>query len=175
MMWTIILLALMNISTILTILYKRHKADGGQIGNLSEQAISENPSIKFSGRYFRDKLELTPQQMARFREFNPVFRRKVQDISYELSEMRYRMLMEMSARSVDSSKLNHLCDSIGYLHAGLKRYTYGYYLDLKNICNKEQQLKLEHLFNDMFAQDILTGHKGKMEQAGRRRGKKFNN
>jgi len=77
----------------------------------------------------------------------------------------------MSAREVDTTRLNQLCDSIGYLHAELKKATYGYYLNIKDMCNNSQQLKLEQLFNDMFSGDLQPGPHGKGGQTGRRYGR----
>ena len=174
MIWTIILLALMNISTILTILYNRNQLEKAKTSNSSDQTKSENASVRFSGRYFRDQLGFDQQQMSRFHEFNPVFRNQVQSINTDLAGQRYRMLKEMSAGSADTSRLNQLCDSIGYMHACLKKHTYRYFLDIKKICDKQQEEKLEQLFGEMFAGDMQTGHYGR-GQMGRRRGRQISN
>ena len=83
MIWAIILLALMNISTLFTILYNRNQA--AKLSNTREQKLSESVSAKFSGRYFRDHLGFNQQQMSRFVEINPVFRRQVMRINSELA------------------------------------------------------------------------------------------
>ena len=86
------------------------------------------------------------------------------------------MLTEMSEKNCDTNKLNLLSDSIGYLHADLKKLTYKYYLDFKNICNEQQQEKLEQLFGEMFSSDVQMGQKWKEAvQHGRRFGRRFNN
>ena len=36
-----------------------------------------------------------------------------------------------------------------------------YYLNFKNICNQEQQKKLEQLFGEMFNSDIQMGQNGR--------------
>lgn len=174
MIWAIILLALMNISTILTVLINRNQVENAITGNSSDQAKSESASVRFSGRYFRDQLGFNQQQMSRFHEFNPVFRKQIQSINTELAGQRYRMLLEMSAGSADTGRLNQLCDSIGYIHACLKKHTYRYFLDIKNICDKQQQEKLEQLFGEMFAGDMQTGHYGR-GQMGRGRGRQISN
>jgi hypothetical protein len=173
MIWAILLLAVMNISTILTILYNRNQAD--KLLNIPEQKLSENASAKFSGRYFRDHLGFNQQQMSRFVEVNPVFRRRVMGINTELADLRRRMLLEMSTGSSDTSRLNQLCDSIGHVHANLKKYTYQYYLDIKNICDKQQKVKLEQMFDEMFAGEMPAGHHGKGGPMGRRNGRNLNN
>ena len=135
----------------------------------------ESASAKFSGRYFRDHLGFNQQQMNRFVEFNPAFRRQIMHINTELAGQRRRMLLEMSTGTSDTSKLNQLCDSIGHLHASLKKYTYKYYLDIKNICDKQQKVKLGQMFDEMFAGDMPAGHPGKGRPMGRRSGRNTNN
>jgi hypothetical protein len=82
--------------------------------------------------------------------------------------------MEMSTGSSDTSRLNQLCDSIGQVHASLKKYTYKYYLDIKNICDKQQKVKLEQMFDEMFAGDMPAGRHARGGQMGGRKGKNLN-
>ena len=85
------------------------------------------------------------------------------------------MLSEMAAEDCDSMKLDLLADSIGYLHTNLKKLTYKYYLDIKNICDQQQQEKLEELFSGMFGSDFRQGHYGRGSQQGRQHGRQFGN
>jgi hypothetical protein len=163
----------MNISTILTILINRNQA--ANFSYPQRQKISESASAKFSGRFIRDHLGFNQQQMNRFVEINPEFRRQVMGINNELAGLRRRMLVEMSTGSSDTSKLNQLCDSIGQVHASLKKYTYKYYLDIKNICDKQQKVKLEQMFDEMFAGDMPAGQHRKGGPMIRRGGRKINN
>lgn len=173
MIWAIVLLALMNISTIITILYNRNRA--AMITNTQTPKLSESAAVKFSGRYFRDHLGFSPQQMDRFVEFNPEFRIQVLRINTELAGLRRRMLLEMSTGPSDTSRLNQLCDSIGHAHARLKKYTYQYYINIKNICDKQQKVELGQMFDEMFAGEMPAGHQGKGGPMGRRRGRNINN
>jgi Spy/CpxP family protein refolding chaperone len=100
----------------------------------------------------------------------------VQGIHVELADLRRLMLQEMSAKNSDTIKLNQLSDSIGLLHAKLKRLTYRYYLDMKDISTPEQQEKLEILFSGIFTRDIQMGRYGRGgPPAGRRQGRRINN
>jgi len=157
MIWAIVVLAVMNITTLITILIQGSNSRENSAPVLSEKQRSEDPSVEFSGRYFRDQLNLNGEQMAEFAKFNPEFRNNVRKINISLAKMRQQMIMEMAAEKSDTAKLNMLSDSIGYLHANLKKLTYGYYLDFKRICDKEQQARLEMLFGGMFAPDFQMG------------------
>lgn len=174
MVWAIVVLAIMNISTLLTILYLRNQSQKTEFVIAPDVVQSENSSIKYSGRYFRDQLNLSGDQMDRFVEFNPEFRQKARSININLERVRHLMLTEMAANKSDNNKLDMLSDSIGFLHANLKKLTYGYYLNIKSICDQQQQKKLEQLFGEIFASDMHMGQNGNGNPNGRRYGRHFN-
>jgi hypothetical protein len=173
--WTIVILAALNISTLATIIYNRYQSSKAESLSQSDPKLSEVNSEKFSGRYFRDQLSLSRDQMDEFIIINPVFRQKAQSITVGLAVKRKQMLSEMSAVQSDTLRLSALSDSIGQLHSNLKRITYRYYLDIKNICNPEQQQKLEQIFGEMFSNDSPIGHPGIGGSKGRQQGRRFNN
>lgn len=175
MVWAIVVLGVMNIATILTVIHNRNQAAKEIIVAEGDQSMTEAGSTKYSGRWFRDELNLNREQMSVFVEFNPLFREQVRNINNNLNLFRDQMLSEMAAENCDTRKLNTLADSIGYLHANLKKVTYKYYLDIKNICDKQQQKKLEQLFSGMFASDGRMGQYGMDGPNGRRYGRRFNN
>jgi hypothetical protein len=175
MVWAIVVLAVMNISTILTIVYHHNQSVQTESNTVPEQFQTEGAPVKYSGRDFRDQLNLNRDQMNRFVEFNPEFRQQARSININLERIRHQMLTEMAAKNSDSNKLDLLSDSIGYLHSDLKKITYMYYLNIKNICDQQQQKKLEQLFGEMFTSNVQTGQYGKGPQNGRRYGRRFNN
>lgn len=165
--WIAILLLVINLTAIITILFNRKQ-------NVAEESIqADQPesasSMKYSGRWFRDELGLTRDQMREFSGFNPVFRQKVRHINIELSEKRRLMLEEMAAENSDTSRLNQLSDSIGMLHSDLKEATYSYYLEFKRISTAEQQEKLKQIFSMMFEGE-LPARPGRGMQGGGRFG-----
>ncbi len=174
MVWAIVILAVMNVSTLATILYHQYQSGTQQTNPAQGQQQLETSSEKFSGRYFRDKLNLNSHQMERFREFNPVFRQQARAITIELTSKRKQMLLEMSALKNDTNRLNELSDSIGVLHSSLKKHTYRYYLNMKRICNAEQQKRLEQLFSEMFINDASMEFPGRGGNRGGQHGRRFN-
>jgi len=170
--WAVVALVVLNLSTLATIFYQR-RAD--LISN-SEDTVEINGNTvssadKFSGRYFRDKLRFTTEQMHEFQKFNPEFRNKAKEINIRLEELRHAMLDEMVSSDPDTMKLNEMSGSIGEQHRELKKITFGYYLDLKSICNPDQQLLLKELFSETFVNDsrmdsINRGSKGNRRYRG---------
>jgi Spy/CpxP family protein refolding chaperone len=170
MIWAIVILVVMNLTTIITVVHnKKQLSDNGPLPS-SDQGMSESASMQYSGRYFRDSLGLNMEQMKKFSEFNPGFRQSVMAINKGMSEKRHEMLVEMAKNECDTNKLNVLSDSIGFLHARLKKETYQYYINFKKICNQEQQKKLKQIFGAMFNNDMQMVMKGRGTQSGRRMG-----
>jgi Spy/CpxP family protein refolding chaperone len=170
MVWAIVVLALLNISTLITVIYHNKEVVRMEAPSAQDSVRSENSSVLYSGRYFRDELNLTREQMNEFIRFNPEFRQQVRNINLELAAKKHEMLIEMAKEDSDSHNLDLLSDSIGYLHASLKKVTYKYYLNFKNICTPEQQKKLEQLFGEMFNSDTqMLLQNG----SGGQRGKRF--
>ena len=67
MIWVIVVLALMNITTIATIFYNRTKAASEYNSmNESRQPQSNDESMTFSGRYFCNNLGFDDKQMEMF-------------------------------------------------------------------------------------------------------------
>jgi Spy/CpxP family protein refolding chaperone len=163
--WVALILIVINLSALITMMInsKHDKAYEMQSGVSSE----ESASVKYSGRWFRDELGLTREQMREFQHFNPSFRQKVRNINSELEEKRKHMLDEMDAENSDTARLNILSDSIGMLHSELKKKTYSYYLEFKRISTPEQKEKLKDIFSRIFEGEIPAGPGRGMQGGGR--------
>ncbi|HBE42091.1 MAG TPA: hypothetical protein DDW27_12955 [Bacteroidales bacterium] len=175
MIWAILILAVMNITTLITLLVHRSHSPEEIKAASFLQAGADNASMRYSGRYFREQLSLNRDQMKRFSEFNPEFRNNVRNINLKLIKIRHQMIREMASETSDTEKLNILSDSVGHLHADLKKLTYKYFMDFKKICNREQQEKLEQMFGEMFAGDNQPGPNMQRGPYGRGYGRRFNN
>lgn len=175
LVWVIVVLAALNVSTLATIIYHYYQTVTAVTSTLSDQKQLQADSGKSSGRYFRDQLNLSSDQMEKFRVINLAFRPNSRNITINLEEKRKQMMLEMSASKSDTSKLIALSDSIGYLHSDLKKITFRYYLDIKNMCDQQQQQKLQQIFDQMFSTDSSAGRQGKGGPGGRQHGKQFRN
>ena len=167
--WGVIVLAVLNLSIIATLIYQKYisQPDTENLTNNYEDMQDRN--VRFSGRYFKENLLLTPDQISQFQNFNPAFRNNAMEINTELARLRREMLKEMSGSDPDTSRLNQLSDSIGFLHSQLKKLTYRYYLDFKAICRPDQYPLLEQMFDETFSNDQVSGQGNRMRQRGRNR------
>jgi Spy/CpxP family protein refolding chaperone len=161
----------MNVSAIVTILSnKRQENKSEEISKSMVTNIQSGPSMQYSGRWFRDELQLTPEQRKEFSRFNPVFRQKLRTINIGLSEEREKILDELTKETSDTVLLNNLSDSIGQLHSELKKVTYAYFLEFKRICTPEQEEKLHSIFKNMFEVETPAAGPGQGMKHGRRTG-----
>ncbi|MDD2255668.1 MAG: hypothetical protein PHQ26_00600 [Bacteroidales bacterium] len=155
MIWAIVLLAVMNVATLLSIFY--HTQTSAQEQSAVVFRSSDTASTNLNGRFYRTHLNLDDQQMELFRSINRSFRYDAKRISLQLEQLRTSMLEEMSKKKSDTIRLDLLSDSIGHLHAELKHSTYRYYLEMQSICNDEQQAKLKDIFRALFTKETTGG------------------
>ncbi|MGC9150588.1 MAG: Spy/CpxP family protein refolding chaperone [Microbacter sp.] len=158
--WTVLFLAVMNVTMLVTIFYHLYQTKQAEEFAAKQVNGIEADAEKFSGRYFRDQLNLDPAQMETFRNVNRVFRQDARSILVQLTEKRKQMLDEMSKPQSDTLLLNRLSDEIGQLHRSLKQVTFRYYLGIKQECNPKQQAKLHQLFQEIFINDLPLNYPG---------------
>ena len=160
LVWAVVALVVMNLTILGTLLYQRYKNSGELVSSPEKTSIQSQSQEVFSGRYFMDNLNMTSEQLNEFQRFNPVFRNSAAEINFRLDDLRNAMLEEMAGPDPDIKRLNELSDSIGQLHSKLKKLTYRYYLDIRNICSPAQYPLIEEMFAMTF-------------RGGRRQGKGY--
>ncbi len=161
LIWSAAVLLVLNISTLATIGF--HSIQDNNLSKSEDKVSSaktDDGSEKMSGRYFRDNLVLTQEQMKDFFKINQKFRNEAFSIQVQLSEIRKNMLVEMAIENTDTVKLNNLSSDLGSLHARLKVISYQYYLGIRAICTPEQKIKLMEIFKTFFDTEIPLGNTG---------------
>lgn len=144
LVWVVVILAATNLSMGISFWY--HKQQDKKAAK--EQQPVEMPSEQRT-RFFREQLQLQPEQMDVFRELNRNYNRSARRISNQLALLRINMVEEMSETSADTTKLHAISGEIGELHKTLKNLTADYYLDMKAVCDTKQQEKLKEIFLSM--------------------------
>jgi uncharacterized protein HemX len=161
LIWVIVILVATNLSMGFSFLY--HKQQDKKIAEQTEQEAIELPAQQRT-RFFREQLNLEPQQMETFRELNRNFNRTAWQINHQLESLRVDMVREMGREIADKQRLESISEEIGKLHTQLKNETIDYYLSMKEICNPEQQTRLNEIFLS-----VLEGNEDvRLPQRGRR-------
>ena len=117
--------------------------------------------MRGEGRFLRDFLDLDPEQFEQFRMARYAFQMKAWDITEELREKKVEFLKELNKKNPDTIKIQKISEDIGYLHKGLRLETGKYYLELRTICDKEQQQKLYHFFMQTFERPEMVPAPGR--------------
>lgn len=161
LIWLIIVLVATNLSMGLSFFY--HTKQDRQLSQQAEQANIEVPAQQRT-RFFREQLNLNPQQVEVFRTLNRDFNRNAWQIQNQLAGLRRAMVNEMGHKDADEQELNDIATQIGELHIQLKKQTIEYYRAMKNECTDEQQEKL----NKIFLSILNENEDVRLPQGGRR-------
>ncbi len=149
LIWTIIILAVTNISTVGTIIYHNYFQQNTIDCNEEKTNKIEVPDTRL-GKFFREELNLSYEQHQQFRTFRQNFHYKAGNITQKMQMLRNDMLTELKKENSDTVYLHKLAKEIGNLHTELKHLTFEYYLDMKSVCNDDQKEKLYQIFNSMM-------------------------
>ncbi|WP_319500646.1 periplasmic heavy metal sensor [uncultured Draconibacterium sp.] len=164
LIWVVVILAATNLSMGISFWY--HKQQDKKAAGEQQHQV-QMPSEQRT-RFFREQLNLQPDQVDYFRELNRNYNRSARRISDQLALLRVEMVEEMGKAESDTTKLHSISSEIGEMHKTLKDLTVDYYLDMKAVCNENQQEKLKEVFLSMTKskEDISLPQRG-----GRRYGR----
>jgi len=162
----IALLVAFNVATIVTIIY-RNDSNAAQIVADGEATPQNN-----MGKYFRDKLNLTPEQHQLSKTINQNYHRRAQGYATALEDLRLEYIAELGQASCDSLSIDRISTEIGQLHKNLKVETARYYRSMKEICTPDQQQELNRIFVTILNRDTPGKHNSRNQyqsgESGRR-------
>lgn len=147
LIWAVVILFASNLSMGISFLYHKQQ-DKIFMKQLEETAI-EVPSERRT-RFFRDQLNLDRDQLENFRELNREFNRTAWQITHRLEDYRVEMVRELGKENPNQKTLDSISKNIGELHTNLKEETIDYYLQMKEACTEQQQIKLNEIFISML-------------------------
>ncbi len=150
LLWIIVILVATNLSMGISFLYHKQQ-DKKRLEQAKQEAI-ELPAQRRT-RFFREQLNLQPDQMNAFRELNREFNRTAWGITHELEYLRMDMVEALGETNPDQEKLQALAEEIGNLHSELKKETIAYYLAMREECNEIQREKLNQIFMSALRND----------------------
>ncbi len=149
LVWIIVLLAALNLTTIGSIFYHKNK-EKKSTETVVTTGEGENP---LSGRFFMQEMGFDEDQMEIFRQANRQFKPKSNQIIYQMDSLKTLIFEELNKGNVDTLKIKQLNSEFGKLHADLKNETNNFYMKLKEVSNEEQSLKLKDAFAPLFYQE----------------------
>jgi len=170
LVWLVVLLAVLNISTIAALLYhkREYKQNNGVL-------MAGSGQVALNGSFFRHQLQFDSVQMGGFRHAQRNFQPKVKSILFSIDSLKNEMYTELSGIAPDTLRLEILSRGIGENHAKLKSETYKFYLSLCEACTPDQKDRLREqllpLFCDCNRESPLPeGARSGANERGRRNG-----
>ena len=161
--WIIVVLLATNLSMGISFLY--HKQQDKIFMEQLEEAAIEVPSERRT-RFFREQLNLGQDQMDIFRELNRNYNKTAWRVTHQLEALRAEMVRELGKENPREKTLDSISEQIGKLHTNLKKETIDYYMQMKEVCNEEQQIKLNEIFMSMLKkkEDVSLPEYGRRNQ-----------
>ncbi len=149
----IILLVLLNLTIVGTVLYNKKEVANYKAQNTSKIAIPTN----HLGQFFKETLNLSNKQHKEFQNIRHQYHENSDIILEKMEKNRNDLLTELGREKSDTIILNILSKNIGFLHTNLKKLTIQYYLDMKQVCDENQRVKLFQTFKTMLnSNDNIT-------------------
>jgi Spy/CpxP family protein refolding chaperone len=151
--WLVALLILLNLSTIASLLYHNYqeKTDNEVL------VFDVGSESRLNGRYFRQTLGFSNDQMDAFREANRSFQPKANMIIFSIDSLKNNIFIELKKENPDTTALRQLSEKIGNQHADLKKATNLFYLKIKTVCTSAQKEQLNEVFSPLFTNKYTGG------------------
>ena len=163
LIWIIVILIATNLSMGISFLY--HKQQDKKFMEQLEEAAIDVPSERRT-RFFREQLNLGQDQMDIFRELNRDYNKTAWQVTHQLETLRAEMVRELGKENPKEKRLDSISKQIGELHTNLKKETIDYYMQMKEVCNDEQKVKLNEIFMSMLKKkdDVSLPEYGRRNQ-----------
>lgn len=145
----IIVLVVINISALVTIIFSKNSVSPPE--KPFENQMIEEVESRGMYHFIRDELKLSDEQFDQFRVIHKTNMIKSRKIAIELSGKRREMMTEIAKENPNQEKLDGIAKEIGELHYQLKLNTINHFLELKEICNEEQQESIQRLFMKLLS------------------------
>lgn len=159
LLWFNLILILIITSAVVTFLVMRS----------SGEKQSGDPGVINSMDMLRKELSLTDEQYRKVLVENDRTTRTYNIVFDMMCETNVAMIEELAREDSDPAVLDSLSRKVGTLSASLRRHTTDYFMNLKSICNDDQQKELTEIFKRMMQLDELCESCNKRECPRRER------
>lgn len=151
-----------NIATVISINSNKEK-------NEVDLTVARQPR-ESRMNFLWNELGLDENQIQLAIDSNSDYQKIARAITNDLTDLRHKIVEEMSAPVPDKDRLDDVINEFGRRHSELKRATVDYYYELYSVCDSQQRERLEYLFRDMLDPDGMIYGRGR---GGQGRGKQF--
>ncbi len=156
LIWMLIISLSINISLIVSFGYNR--STKGLSSNQKSEQANGIETVR-DAAFFISQLNFTDAQAQSSRGIHRQYNRTANRIATELNILRKQMVDELGREHSNKEHLAQINERFGLLHEELKQATVAYYLNMKELCDSEQQNQLYELFSEMVANEQDGGRR----------------
>jgi Spy/CpxP family protein refolding chaperone len=143
MIWTIALLVLLNIISMMALWYQR----GGQPPQARRQADQRQESVT---QFLNRELQLTEEQKKEFERLRREHFEASTRLNQEMREAKRELFDRVGAPAPDKTAIEKLAGEIGAKQSQLELLLFNHFTALQNKCTSEQQEKFRSILHDIL-------------------------
>lgn len=146
MTWAIAILVLLNVFTLAGIWF---------LGFSNKPTFADFPRREKSEFFLKQKLNLTDEQLQKFRELREIHFEETREIIDSIQFLKSELSEEIFKETHNQAEIKKRIEQIGQLEMQIEKEKFKHFLELKSVCNLEQQKEFQKIFKE-----IMTSRKG---------------
>lgn len=140
--YLIVIITIVNLSSLGTIIYFKQTAN-------NDVSVRELPGNRFE--QIKEKLELTPPQIKRFKKIRTEFHSRLDTFNTKFGLLRKEMLSEIWQRqNPDSQKIENILQQFSHLQLETQRWIVQHFYRFKEVLTPEQEEKFYKIVSERF-------------------------
>ncbi|NCC47363.1 MAG: hypothetical protein EOM16_10110 [Bacteroidia bacterium] len=140
----VIALALLNITTIITVFLKKQGQKEAVTGKMIDQ-----PEVDYKGHFFTFYLQLDSLQIEQFKIVNEEYLKHKRSYSKEIGQLTVALANHINSAGGRIGEIPYYTSIINN-HKQLKYENYKYYYNVRSICNESQKALLDSFFSSIL-------------------------
>src|SRR3989304_2615820 len=149
--WSIILLVILNVFTISLLWLNQYSRP------VAPPPLREPKEDQRTLQFLQKELNLTDAQIQQYDQLRQAHNKRTRLLVNDIRYSKREMMDEIFKDEPDTSKSMQIADLIGKKQTELERITFKHFLDLKELCGKEQLNKLQGLMDEFFRRNPPQG------------------
>ncbi len=142
--WSIVLLVILNIFTISMLWLNQNRRPGAPPPR--GKARQNHRTLQF----LQKELDLTDTQIQQYDQIRKAHNEQTRSLIADIQRLKKELMNEVFAEEPDTSKAMRITSLISDKQKEIERVTFLHFLELKELCGKEQADKLRGLIDEFF-------------------------
>lgn len=146
--WLIVLLILLNISTLYLLWSK-------EIVKPEDSAPPPRERHENFIRFLREELQFSENKIQDYEQYRDKHANQNRELINQIQDLKRELHNEIFKEHPDTVRADLLAEQIGKKQIQIEKITFAHFLDLKKLCGKEQQEKLHTLLDEFHRKNRL--------------------